>query len=379
MKKEKSRIFKLILVTLFTVLPCCAVNTVPGIKLDRVPDSGIQPQLISDRQGGVHLLYYKALNSDSKQGHLYYRQYLPTAQQWLQPIQVSTTAYRNAGPVGRASMALDDRGRLHVSWFTVNPAFYYYSRSNPQKSEFEAELALLRVDLGEVEAGAALAVYGDKVTLSWHAGPLDGEAARTVYNMTSVDRGETFNGARQLGDMTLGACACCGLDADFNSKGELLVSYRSAVNGEGRHMQLLMANGSGTNTRLIHPWKLNVCPVSTNYLSQDAQQRNWLAFETKGNVYQVRLAEKEMIPTQVRAAAQKTRQKHPAMAFNDTGHRVVVWGEGFGFVSGGLLKLQLFNSAGEPIPSIEMQGQTIPDNSFAAVTALHDGSFMVLY
>ena len=362
---------------LCVILSCCTVAAGPLVTLGRVPDGGIQPQLITDGEGVVHLLYYRVGSSDSKRGHLYYRQYKAEAEQWLEPVRVSTTAYRHAGAIGRASMALDDRGNLHVSWFGLSPALYLYSRSDPRKREFESERALLKVDLTEVEAAAALAVDGDRITLSWHAGALATEANRSVYSMTSMDAGKTFSDAIQIGNAALGACACCGLDADYNADGELLVAYRSAVNGEGRHMQVLN-EGDGA-TRLIQSWNLNSCPVSTNYLSRDTKERNWLAFETEGSIYQVLLAEQDVIPTKVRAAAGKTRQKHPAMAFNNSGQHVVVWGEAFGYVSGGELKLQLFSSAREPIASIETQGHTIPDHSFAAVTALGDGSFMVLY
>lgn len=354
-------------------------DAAPPVVLGRVPDGGIQPQLISDREGGVRLLYYKHLNSDSKQGHLYYRKYVAVSQRWLKPIQVATTAYRNAGTIGRASMALDDRGRLHVSWFSINPASYYYSRSNLQKSRFEAERSLLTVDLSEVEAAADVAVYRDRVTLSWHAGPLDSEPARTVFTMTSVDGGETFSHATETGDTELGACACCSLAADFSSEGTLIVGYRSAVNGEGRHMQLLSVGDGTTDTKLIHQWQLNACPVSTNYLSRDTNKRHWMVFETQGSIYQVLLAGKETTPTLVRAPQEKTRQKHPAMAFNSAGERVVVWGEGFGFFSGGDLALQLFSSVGDPTSSVDTKGLNIPDNSFASVTALQDGSFLVLY
>ena len=67
------------------------------------------------------------------------------------------------------------------------------------------------------------------------------------------------------------------------------------------------------------------------------------------------------------------------MAFNSAGERVVVWGEGFGFFSGGDLALQLFSSVGDPTSSVDTKGLNIPDNSFASVTALQDGSFLVLY
>ena len=371
--------FTSIVFALSFALHCTAASAIPPVSLARVPDVGIQPQLVSDRHGHVHLLYYRADGGSPEQGHLYYRKYAQSSQRWLDPIQVSTTPYRNSGTIGRASMLVDDTNRIHVSWFKMSNATYYYSRSNLETSGFEMERSLVAARAGAVEAGAGLAAYGDRVTLSWHAGPLDSESTRTVFNVSSMDGGNTFSTATEIGDPKLGACACCGLAAGFNGKGELSVSYRTAVNGEGRHMQLLTLNDGAGETRLIHPWNLNACPVSTSHMGRDTNRRNWLVFETKGRVYQVLLAGQEMNPTAVRAPVTKTRQKHPAMAFNGSGEKAVVWGEGFGFFSGGHLTLQLFDAAGDAIPSINTLDIEIPDNSFAAVTALADGSFMVLY
>lgn len=46
----------------------CCVIAAPRVSLERTPEGGIQPQVVADANGIIHLLYYKG---DAKAGNLF--------------------------------------------------------------------------------------------------------------------------------------------------------------------------------------------------------------------------------------------------------------------------------------------------------------------
>ena len=385
---------KLLFIFILMMGQFCNADDSPVVSISRVPDDGILPTLLTDNQGGLHLIYYKTLTDDDDfaEGDIYYRYYNHENQQWSDAIQVSTKPFRQLGPLAKPAFAVDESGRVHVTWLQPDSYTFMYTRSNPQRNSFEQERSVVKISVENVEASASVSAHGDSVTLTWHAGDLMREEERAVYALTSTDNGDSFKAEVQLSDASLGACACCGLTSGYNIKGDLLVAYRSAINRSGRHMQLLTAgNWSGNteppidiNTHLVREWFLEACPVSTNYIADNYGQgrdggQSWLVFESKGEIYQFNLVIDNIEPTLVRITDTKTRQKHPAIAINKSGDRLIVWGEAFGFSKGGSLKVQLFNTSNKPISSIDTGGINIPDHSVAAVAAMNDGSFLVMY
>jgi hypothetical protein len=75
----------------------------------------------------------------------------------------------------------------------------------------------------------------------------------------------------------------------------------------------------------------------------------------------------------------EVRQKHPAIAINPDGDRLLVWGEAAGYFEGGSLQMQKFDSQGKPIQTEDHSSLKIPQFSIAATVARPDGSFLVLY
>jgi hypothetical protein len=51
------------------MIAACCVVAAPRVSLERTPDEGIQPQVVVDGKGTIHLLYYKG---DAKAGNLFY-------------------------------------------------------------------------------------------------------------------------------------------------------------------------------------------------------------------------------------------------------------------------------------------------------------------
>jgi len=184
----------------------------------------------------------------------------------------------------------------------------------------------------------------------------------------------------------LGACACCSLALEFSTRDNLLVAYRSAIDGVGRHMQKLHLDPAkpqpGNNTYdELHPlqqWELAACPVSTNDITEDYLSQDWLVFETEGRIIQLNTSDGSN-PEPVAEPTTRTRQKNPDIAFSSDNYKLVVWAEGLSFTRGGSLNWQLFDNNGEPVAAEEKPDFTIPDNSSPATVVTPAGSFLILY
>ena len=85
--------------------------------VQRTPDGGLQPRLVQDVEGTIHLLYFKKrLNRPAaREGNLYYRQYDPEENQFGLPVKVSSQAFAiQTFSIARAAMAVGGDGRIHV-------------------------------------------------------------------------------------------------------------------------------------------------------------------------------------------------------------------------------------------------------------------------
>ena len=357
------------LVIFFT---CTVINAQPLVQVERVPDGGIQPRLIQGQDGDIHLIYFRRhdLNGKKRTGDLYYTQRITGTDNWQPHVKVSSSSFNHLGPVSKASAVIDGEGRLHVVWFIPSAGGYRYSRSNKERTSFEPERSPVNTFTEGLDAEASISTYNSIVTITWHAGDLSDEASRSVYTLTSLDSGKTFRNATEVGDPTLGACACCSLASQYTKDGELQIAYRSAIENDGRHMQFLPL-GRGTSLRTVGEWNINACPVSSNHLMGD-----WLAFELQGRLWTIDLSLSENAKP-VRHA--EVRQKHPTLAVNHRGDRLLVWGEAPGYFDGGNLKMEMYNANNKIIETPDHSSKSVAQFSVAAAIAVSDDEFLILY
>lgn len=377
-----------LILALLAWLLCAQVSAQSGVELQATPDRGIHPRLLQDAEGTVHLLYFRKRSRDprAREGDLFYRQYDAAAFEWGPARLVSSQSFNHADPIYRANFAVDGAGRVHVVWYQSRPSRFYYTRSDPQRTQFEPQRSLVEENLVGIDAGADIAAFGDRVAISWAAGELTREAERTVYSRISQDAGISFGPESQVGDSGLGACACCSLAVEYQQQDIFQVAYRSAIDGIGRHMQILTVESknpaeprtSYADLHALQRWELSACPVSTNDIGRDYQQQNWLVFETESRIVQLNLDD-DSEPTRVAEPLTRTRQKNPAIAFSSDGYKLIAWGEGVSFTRGGTLNWQLFDNQGNPVPAPDKPEIAIPDNSAPAATILPNGSFLILY
>lgn len=358
------------------------------VLIQATPDRGFQPRLVVSEQGDIHLLYFKKrLRAPSaREGNLYYRQYLAEQGRFGLPVKVSSQAYDlRTFSISRASMAIDGEGRVHVVWYLPKVAEYIYTRSNSDRTRFEPQRSMVSDFVEGIDAGADVAAFGSQVAIVWAAGDLSREYERTVYARLSNDSGASFGPEIAIGNPELGACACCALATDFVEDG-LLVAYRSAIDGIGRHMQLLsvqQSSGEVTGSSYgtvaeLQEWELSACPLSTNDIALDSNADSWLVFETASRIVQMKLDEDGLLSL-VGEPFSRTRQKNPAVAFNNKGQRLIVWGEAISHAKGGRLNMRLFDADDEVIDSGNAEEITIPNFSFPAAANLPNGDFLVLY
>jgi hypothetical protein len=359
------------------------------VIVQRTPDGGLQPRLVQDAEGTIHLLYFKKrLNRPAaREGNLYYRQYDSEENQFGLPIKVSSQAFAiQTFSIARASMAVGGDGRIHVLWYLPRESTFNYTRSNPQRTQFEPLRSVVSQYTEGIDAGGEVAARGSEVAIIWGAGSLQREYERTMFARFSHDSGVSFGQEFMISNPDLGACACCSMAAEYMDDSDILVAYRSATNGIGRHMQLLTVTGvngelSAASYRSLHElqkWEASFCPLSTNDIVIDSNNKRWLVFETEGRIQQLNLSDPGS-PFRVGEPFIETRQKNPAIAFNKYNHRLVVWGEAISHARGGRLNLRVFDGGGTVTDFEDSEEIQIDNFSFPAAVGLPNGDFLVLY
>lgn len=187
-------------------------------------------------------------------------------------------------------------------------------------------------------------------------------------------------------DPDLGACACCSLAMDYVDESELNVAYRSAIDGVGRHMQILSLQVNEGEPKKasygavspLQEWELSACPLSTNDIAVGQADDQWLVFETAARIIQLKLDE-QSTATSVADPFSETRQKNPAVAVNSKGDRLIVWAEAISHTKGGRLNMRLFKKGGTLEGARFPEAVAIPNFSFPAAAELPNGDFLVLY
>lgn len=376
---------KLLFITALLVVASASVRA--DVLVQATPDEGRQPRLVTDSEGGVHLLYFRTRLSQrgAREGNLYYRPWLAEQRRFGNRIKVSSTAFNlQSYAIARAAMAVDGDGRLHVMWYLPRNSEYFYTRSDTERRSFATQQQIVTEQLAGIDAGGDVAAFGDSVAVVWGAGDLSREHERTMFARLSRDNGATFGPETMISNPDLGACACCSMAADYLDQNDLFVAYRSAIDGVGRHMQLLTVNtnadglqsASYDSVASLQEWEASFCPLSTNDISRASDQQ-WLVFETESRIIQKQLPDGELLP--VAEPFTETRQKNPAVAVNAQGERIIVWGEAISHTRGGRLNLRLYSADGE-LSDYRLHDEIqIDDFSFPAAAALPGGDFLVLH
>src|SRR6266850_1237318 len=90
-------------------------NGAEHVRLLRVPDGGLQPQMTIDERGMLHLVYY---TGDAHGGDLFYVRSSNFGANFSPALRVNSQhgSAVAAGTIRGAQIALGKNGRLHVAW-----------------------------------------------------------------------------------------------------------------------------------------------------------------------------------------------------------------------------------------------------------------------
>lgn len=356
------------------VAGCGPTTLSESVTLLRVPEGGRLPRAVVDDAGTVHLVYFQG---EPRAGDLLYVTRAPGVRTWSAPQFVNSQpgTVVGIGPIDGGQIALGKNNRLHVVWFKLGRTEFLYTRTNDDGTAFEPQFALAG-GVG-VEAGPSVAADREgSVYVVWHTG-LPPDAERSVYMAVSHDNGQIFETARPVNADAEGVCDCCGLHAMADRAGAVRVSYRGAGDNVRRGQRLLTSHDAGRTftDELIAPWEINACPISTTSLT-DGPDGMLVSWETAGQVY---VSDVDTLAHRASpAGTAEGRRKNPAVAVNGRGERLLVWGDGISWQSGGTFHWQLFDAAGEATAD-HGAGPAIPDGSLPAVVTEPDGTFLVIF
>lgn len=376
---------------LLTVVSSATANgqSSSNVKLMRVPDGGIQPQVAVDRQGTVHLIYYKG---DPKAGDIYYTRSADGGATFSAAMVVNSrpNSAVAAGNIRGAHLAIGQGGRPHVAWMgsqraqprapgDATPMLYTRLAGG---GAFEPQRNVIATNVGLDGGGSIAADQRGHVYVAWHAGPRGGgETARRVWVAASSDDGKTFAPETAPYDEPTGACGCCGMRAFADSGGALYLLYRGARDALSRGMILVVRrpNGGGVKGGALDSWRISACPMSSASMTESAGGV-MLAWENNGQIFVSRVNAATGAPSRpANVPGSADRRKHPTVAADDKGQFIVAWTEGMAWAKGGAVAWQVFDRSGRPLPSARGRVDGVPAWSLVAAFARPDGGFTVLY
>jgi RNA polymerase sigma factor (sigma-70 family) len=356
----------------------------------RVPDHGIQPQVAVDAEGTVHLLYFKG---EPLAGDVFYAR-SKDGMQFHHPLRVNSVrgSVVATGNIRGAHLALGKNGRVHVAWNGSDKARpsapgdawpMVYTRLDDAGTAFEPQRNVIHSAVGLDGGGSVAADGAGNVYVFWHAPDpgKKGEDNRRVWVAVSTDEGKTFAPEKAASTEPTGACGCCGMRAFADTKGTVYALYRGAKDTSQRDMYLLTSTDKAKSFQGedVHPWAINMCPMSSETFAEGPEGLVVAAWETKGQVYFARIDPKTgKRSAPVTAPGEGKGRKHPAVAVNAKGETILVWTEGMGWERGGSVAWQVYDRDGTPTDE-RGHAPGVPVWSLVAVFVRPEGRFVVVY
>lgn len=370
--------------------PATKTDKTSRVTLLRVPDGGIQPQVAVDRQGLVHLIYFRGKPAA---GDLFYVRSEDGGRGFSKPLRVNSQAASAVatGTVRGAHLAIGSNGRVHVAWNGSRRAEprgpsksspMLYTRMNDKHTGFEPQRNVARFTVGLDGGGSVCADGGGRVYVAWHglAPGNKGEGNGRVWVARSTDEGKTFDREQSAFARPTGACGCCGMSALADHRGQVHLLYRSAEKRVNRDTYLLVSKNRGATFQgyQLHQWNVAICPLSSFALAE-SPRGVLAAWETNGQVYftPIDSAGGERLEPVAAPGPAKLR-KHPAIAGNAQGDVILAWTEGMSWNRSGSLAWQVFDPSGKPTAAKGWSGG-VPTWSLVAVFPRPEGGFTIVY
>lgn len=269
--------------------PTTAAGPPATVKVIRVPERCIAPDVAVDRAGVVHMVY--GWGTDA-----YYNQSKDNGQTFTAPIKLNgpegvTTTMGERGP----KIALGKDDSIHVvwadRWYPGGRGFCRrYTRSLDGGKTFAPPVVISN------EQGDGLTVAADdkgNVLAFWHV--VDDrkptvKQATWLYMVRSTDNGATFGQKERLqiaGHDGL-ACSMCSMRAHATADGQVCLIFRSATDNV-RDFYVLTSKATENNftARRVNEdnWTIDYCPMVGPEMTLAPDGRALCAFMTSKKVY----------------------------------------------------------------------------------------------
>lgn len=398
--------FKTLFVLVFTTVSVAAstANAQAVVNTRRVPDEGIQPQVVVGSDDVVHLIYFKG---DAQAGDIFYVASRDSAKSFSKAIRVNSQpgSAIAVGTVRGAQLALGKNDRVHVAWNgsaiaepkgLPNPQLpedspyrlsspMLYTHINSDGTSFQRQRNLMTSTYALDGGGSVAADNEGTVYVVWHGNSTNGtagEGGRAVWVAKSADEGRTFADEVRANREDTGACACCGLRAITDRSGQVHIVYRSAMDIVHRDMHVLVSGDRGQSfaSSKLDDWQASRCVMSTAALhaTSDGMLAAWETLE-QVKFGRVDGLSRNLFAQIVAPDPHRHVQKHPVLSTNSRGQVILAWTEGTGWQRGGEVAWQVFDASGQPIASAAGRAIGVPPWGLVAAFAGEDGEFTVIY
>ncbi|MDB5292812.1 MAG: hypothetical protein JWL69_4053 [Phycisphaerales bacterium] len=356
----------------------------------RVPNGGVQPQAAVDGKGVVHLIY---LVGDASRSDIFYIRSTDGGVTWSSPDRVNSQpgSAIAMGTVRGAHLALGRGGRVHVAWMGSsvaepkapgNATPMLYTRSTENAQGFEPQRNVVQSKTGLDGGGSISADEQGHVYVAWHAPEAEGagEQSRRVWLARSDDDGKTF-ASEQAASAEGGACGCCGMRLFAAADGSLLALYRSADQKIRRDMTLLRIDPKHAQAKaqIVGPMQSAVCVMSTSAFAAGQDGAVLGAWETEGQIYWARVDGQKDVVKGISVPGDGKGRKHPTIATNVRGQKLIAWTEGTGWNRGGSVAWQVYDRDGRPIRGTAGRAEGLPAWGAVAAFSGREGRFVIVY
>jgi hypothetical protein len=220
------------------------------VKLLRTPNGGLQPQVALDERGVLHMVYF---TGEPQGGDIYYVRRDAGKTEFTSPLRVNSEpgSAIAIGTIRGAQLAIGKNGRVHVAWngshdLDGRGAPMLYARMNDAHTGFDSQFNVMQFSGGLDGGGSVAADKSGNVYVAWHGkGDKEGEENRRVWVARSTDEGKTFSRETAAWKEPTGACGCCGMRAFADRQGRVHLLYRAATERVDRDMYLLSSDNRG--------------------------------------------------------------------------------------------------------------------------------------
>ncbi len=312
------------------------------VRFVRVPEGGVQPRVLLDAGGVLHLFYLKG---EGGAGDLHACRSSDQGQTFSPPLRVNGREGSVAAPEGRpdAYFALGPSGREHAVWVGSEPERpLYYTQSRPDGDGFEPERSLLPRTAG-LGRGPAVAVDAEGRVYVYYAAydpdvPSEEgiEPPARIFLLRSRD-GSSFTEPVSIDNEKHGVSLQSELAAEIGANGTVYLLCRVATDfkkdGESkaraRDVRLLSSTDGGDTfdkAVLVGNWRIQRDPRGTGCLfeSPNAMLAAWM---TDGQVFwSYVLDESRTIapPLEPKRGRENFTRSRPALSSNK-GEVCLVW------------------------------------------------------